>query len=82
VLDKQTAVKPGDSIPKDFFEDAVSNVVQYGPIACHAIINHKWYYFPALQKDEAIIFKQVDSDWIKQGHICFHMSINNPKVQK
>lgn len=79
MLDERTTAKPDDYIPKDFFGDGY-NVVQYGLNARHAS-NHKWYYFPQMKKDEAIIFKQMDSDYTKSGRICFHMSVNDPSAE-
>lgn len=76
MLDERTTVKPDDYIPKDLFADGYS-VAQYGLNARHAH-RHKWYYFPQMTKNEAIIFKQMDSDYTKSGRICFHMSINDP----
>ena len=71
MLDERTTAKPDDYIVKDLFGDRYS-VVQYGLNARHAS-NHKWYYYPKMKKDKAIIFKQMDSDYTKSGRICFHM---------
>jgi len=78
LLDERTTVKPDDYIAKDLFGEGYS-VVQYDLNARHAD-NHKWYYYPKMKKDEAILFKQLDSDWTKTGRICFHTSVNNPEV--
>merc|ERR1712232_840888 len=75
MLDERTTVKPDDYIPRDLFGDGYS-VVQYGLNARHAS-NHKWYYYPKMTKNEAIVFKQMDSDWTKSGRICFHMSVSD-----
>lgn len=80
MLDERTTVKPDDYITKDLFGDGYSTV-QYGLNARH-VKNHKWFYFPQMKKDEAIIFKQMDSDHTKTGRICFHMSINDPSISK
>ena len=61
MLDERTTVKPDDYIPKDLFGDGYT-VVQYGLNARHANI-HKWYYFPKMTNKEAILFKQMDSDY-------------------
>ena len=79
MLDERTTVKPDDYIPRDFFGDGYTQV-QYGLNARHASL-HKWYYFPQMTKNEAIIFKQMDSDYTKSGRICFHMSVNDPSVK-
>ena len=76
MLDERTTVKPDDYIAKDLFGDGYS-VVQYNLNARHAS-RHKWYYFPQMTKNEAIIFKQMDSDYTKSGRISFHMSVKDP----
>ncbi|GFH55731.1 hypothetical protein CTEN210_12207 [Chaetoceros tenuissimus] len=79
MVDEQTTVKPDDYIVKDLYGNGYTTV-QYGLNARHAA-QHKWYYFPDMQRDEAIIFKQMDSDFTKQGRICFHMSAHNSQVK-
>lgn len=79
VVDERTTVKPDDYIVKDLYGNGYTTV-QYGLNARHAA-QHKWYYFPQMQRDEAIIFKQMDSDFTKQGRICFHMSAHNSQVK-
>ena len=79
MVDERTTVKPDDYIVKDLYGDGFTTV-QYGLNARHAA-QHKWYYFPNMQRDEAIIFKQMDSDFTKQGRICFHMSAHNAQVK-
>jgi len=79
VLDERSTAKPDDYIPKDLFGEGY-NVVQYSLNARHAD-NHKWYYYPGMQKDEALLFKQMDSDFTKSGRVCFHMSINDENVK-
>jgi hypothetical protein len=76
VMDERTAVKPDDYITKDLYGDGY-HTVQYGLNARHAS-HHKWYYFPRMTKNKAILFKQMDSDWTKPGRICFHMSVADP----
>merc|ERR1711990_741529 len=36
----------------------------------------KWYYFPEMQKDEVLLFKQYDSDTSLSGRQCFHTAID------
>ena len=80
MLDERTTAKPDDYIVRDLFGPGY-NVVQYGLNARHAA-HHKWYYFPAMHRDEGILFKQFDSDFTKQGRVCFHMSANDPEVKQ
>lgn len=78
MLDERTVVKPDDYIVKDLFGDGYT-VIQYGLNARHAE-QHKWYYFPKMEKKEGILFKQMDSDWTKSGRVCFHMSVADPDL--
>lgn len=79
MVDERTVVKPDDYIVADLYGNGYTTV-QYRLNARHAA-QHKWYYFPEMQRDEAIIFKQMDSDFTKQGRICFHMSAHNSQVK-
>ena len=78
LLDERTVVKPDDYLPRDIIGDGYE-VTQYHLSARHAR-QHKWYYFPHMIGDEAILFKQMDSDWTKSGRVCFHMSVSDPTV--
>uniref|UniRef100_A0A7S2HHY3 Uncharacterized protein n=1 Tax=Helicotheca tamesis TaxID=374047 RepID=A0A7S2HHY3_9STRA len=80
MLDERSTVKPDDYLSRDVSGFGYE-VSQYGLNARHAS-NHKWYYFPHMCKNEAILFKLMDSDWTKNGRICFHMSVNDPLVQE
>jgi len=39
---------------------------------------HRWFYFPAMRRDEVILFKQWDSDPTLPGRMCFHTSFHDP----
>jgi len=41
---------------------------------------HRWFYFPRMQKDELLIFKQYDSDPKARARFCFHTAFNDPTV--
>lgn len=43
---------------------------------------HRWFYFPHMQKDELLIFKQYDSDPRARARYCFHTAFNDPTVPK
>jgi len=79
-MDERSAVKPDDYIPKDLFGDGYT-VVQYGLNARHSDA-HQWYYYPKMRKNEAIFFKQYDSDWTKAGRVCFHMAVKDTTLPK
>lgn len=76
MLDERTVVKPDDYLAIDIIGDGYE-VVQYHLSARHAT-QHKWYHFPNMMRDEAILFKQMDSDWTLSGRVCFHMSVSDP----
>ena len=38
---------------------------------------HRWYFYPQLQQDEALLFKQVD---IRDGCQCFHTAFVDPNA--
>lgn len=75
VLDERSTVKPDDYIIKDLFMQGHESV-QYNLNARHTD-HHKWYYFPKMTKNEALLIKNMDSDFTKSGRICFHMSVND-----
>jgi len=76
MLDERTTVKPDDYLPKDLHMDHNISIEQYGLNARNAK-HHRWYYFDKMTQDEAILFKQMDSDWRKNSRICFHQSVND-----
>ena len=39
---------------------------------------HKWYYFPAMKKNELLVFMQYDSDFQSQSRHVFHTAIYDP----
>mmetsp|Transcript_36237 Transcript_36237/g.66574 ORF Transcript_36237/g.66574 Transcript_36237/m.66574 type:complete len:456 (-) Transcript_36237:169-1536(-) len=80
LLDERTVVKPDDYLPKDVIGDGYE-VTQYLLNARHAA-QHKWYYFPNMTRNEAILFKQMDSDGTLSGRVCFHMSVSDPTASK
>ena len=41
---------------------------------------HRWFYFPAMMKDELLIFKQFDSDPNARVRYCFHTAFNDPTI--
>jgi len=79
-MDERSAVKPEDYIPRELFGDGFT-VTQYKLNARHAD-SHKWYYYPKMRKDEAILLKQYDSDWTKSGRVCFHFAVKDSTLPK
>ena len=39
---------------------------------------HRWYYFPAMTRDEVVLHKQFDSDTTRTARNCFHTSCKDP----
>merc|ERR1719263_106705 len=42
--------------------------------------DHRWFFFPYMQKDELLIFKQYDSDAKVPARYCFHTAFNDPNM--
>jgi len=80
LLDERTVVKPDDYLLTDIIGDGYE-VTQYTLNARHAT-QHMWYYFPNMTQNEAILFKQMDSDYTLSGRVCFHMSVSDPTALK
>jgi hypothetical protein len=40
--------------------------------------DHRWYYFPAMQRDEALVFKVYDSEKDGRARFTPHTSFNDP----
>ena len=57
VLDESSTVKPDDYLVSEFWERSYS-LLQYKLSAVHSA-RHRWYYFPAMTRDEVLLFKQV-----------------------
>merc|ERR1719334_891024 len=81
VCDERSVAGPEDYITRDLFMRAPPGspiswykVPQYTLNVRHAS-KHKWYYFPKMEKDEIICFKQADSDFSKTGRMAFHCAI-------
>jgi len=85
VLDERTVVKPDDYILKDLFMSYEGSdgmhIPQYRINARHHSL-HKWYYFPLMKNDEALLFKQADSDYTKESRMCFHVAVPDSSVPK
>ena len=44
--------------------------------------NHKWYYFPAMVRDEIVCHKQADSDFRVKARMCFHTAVEDPSASE
>jgi len=76
VLDERSVVKPDDYIPQKLHGMGFE-VLQYVLSARHTA-QHRWYYYPRMEKDEVLVFKQWDSNPELQGRVCFHTAFSDP----
>ena len=42
--------------------------------------NYRAYYFPAMTKDEVVLFKEWDSDPQQLAKLCFHSAFKDPNA--
>ena len=57
-----------------------ARLMQYG-LSDHNAAKHRWYYFPKMQMDEMLLFKQFDSDTALPGRMTFHTAFVGPTVR-
>mmetsp|Transcript_7792 Transcript_7792/g.14099 ORF Transcript_7792/g.14099 Transcript_7792/m.14099 type:complete len:543 (+) Transcript_7792:102-1730(+) len=43
---------------------------------------HRWYYFPAMEKDEVLLFTQFDSDPSRSSRFTFHSAFHDSTVNQ
>ena len=53
---------------------------QYG-LSDHNAAKHRWYYFPKMQMDEVLLFKQFETDTSLPGCMTFHTAFVDPTVR-
>lgn len=59
--------------------DAAETAEQYHLTSTNAS-HHRWYYFPAMEKHELLLFTQYDSDPCAAARFCFHTSFADPSA--
>ena len=59
-------VAPDDYLASDLFINAAK---------------HRWYYFPKMQMDEVLLFKQFESDTALPGRMTFHTAFVDPTAR-
>lgn len=77
VMDATSLVLPDDAISSDLYLTPGQNITQFR-LSDRNAARHRWFYFPAMAKDEVLLFKQFDSDPTITGRICFHTSCTDP----
>lgn len=80
MCDEMSVVKPDDYIYTELHGEGY-DILQYYLNASNSHL-HRWYYFPQMTKNEAIIFKQWDSDTTKPSRLCFHTAFEDPSAPK
>ena len=78
MCDETSLVYPDDVIAADYFDKLFP--VQHYRLLDFNSAKHRWYYYPKMQKDEVLLFKQWDSDTTQKGRMCFHTSFFNDKA--
>ena len=79
VCDETSLVAPDDYLALDLFMPG-ARLMQYG-LSDHNAAKHRWYYFPKMQMDEVLLFKQIDSDTALPGRMTFHTAFVDPTVR-
>ena len=65
-----------DCIGSDLFMPG-ARLMQNG-LSDHNAAKHRWYYFPKMQMEELLPFKQADSDTTLPGRMTFHTAFVDP----
>ena len=79
VCDETSLVSPDDYLASDLLMPG-ARLMQYG-LSDHNAAKHRWYYFPKMQMDEVLLFKQFDSDTALPGRVTFHTALVDPTVR-
>ena len=79
VCDETSTVSPDEYLASDLFMPG-ARLMQYG-LRDHNAAKHRWYYFPKMQMDEVLFFKQFESDTALPGRMTFHTAFVDPTVR-
>ena len=79
VCNETALVAPDDYLASDLFMPGV-RFIHYG-LSDHNASKHRWYYFPKMQMDEVLLFKQFESDTALPGCMTFHTAFVDPTVR-
>ena len=77
--DETYLVSPDDNLASDLFLPG-ARPMQYG-LSDQNAAKHRWYYFPKIQMDVVLLFKQFDSDTAIPGGITCHTTFVDPTVR-
>ena len=78
VCDETSLVSSNDYLASDLFLPG-ARLMQYG-LSDHNAAKRRWYYFPKMQMEEVLLFKQIDSDTALPGRMTFHTAFVDPTV--
>ena len=73
VYDETSLVLLDDYLASDLFMPG-AKLMQYG-LSDHNAAKHRWYYFPKMQMDEVLLFKQFESDTALPGCMTSHTAL-------
>ena len=79
VCDETSLVSPDDYLASDLFMPG-ARLMQYG-LSDHNAAKHRCYYFPKMQMDGVLLFKQFESDTALPGRMTFHTAFVDPIVR-
>ena len=79
LCDETSLVSPDDYLASDLFMPG-ARLMQYG-LSDHNAAKHRWYYFPKMQMDDVLLFKQFESDTALPGRMTFHTAFVDPTVR-
>ena len=79
VCDETSLVSPDDYLASDLFMPG-ARLMQKG-LSDHNAAKHRWYYFPKMQMDEVLQFKQFESDTALPGRMTFHTAVVDQTVR-
>ena len=68
-----------DYLASDLFMPG-ARLTQCG-LSDHNAAKHRWYYFPKMQMDVVLQFKQIDSDTALLGRMTCHTGFVDPSVR-
>eukprot|EP01083_Nonionella_stella_P306865 1076370_1 len=78
MMDARTAMAPDDFIKYDYVPPNGAYRVESYYLNASSAAHHEWYYFPAMNKNELLVFMQYDSDFHSQSRHVFHTAIYDP----
>ena len=79
VCDETSMVSPDDILASDLFMPG-ARLMRY-ELSKQNAAKHRWHYFPKMQMEEVLLFKQFESDTALPGRTTFHIAFVDPTVR-